>query len=254
MESNVAQLPLSHKAIAWFEKNRNQALTGAAVAIVAGCVVAFFVWHAGEKQLRASNALSDVAASQTGASEAAQSAIPQAYLKVASEYPGSKAGARALLLAAGGLFTEGKYNEAQAQFERFTREYRSSELLGEALLGIASCVEAQGKADQAIAAYRDLITRHPTESVVIQAKFSLARLYEGQKKLDQARDMYKDVSRDSPYSILGSEAEMKLRDMAEKNPELAVPAAVPTPLPTVAVPAPTGTAPPGTNSPAQPNK
>jgi len=243
MESNLAQLPLLHKAGAWFEKNQKQALTGAAVAAVAGFIVWFFAWQSGEKQVQASNALSSVAMSQMGAAATGQD-TPQAYLKIASDYPKSKAATRALLLAAGAFFTEGKYTDAQAQFERFTREYHDSPLLGEGLLGIAACLEAQGKTDQAVAAYKDLITRHPADSVSPQAKFSLAGLYEQQKRPELARDLYEQVARESRYGMLGSEAGMRLEELAQKNPNLTPTPEVPTPSPTTLLSVPAGTNPP----------
>jgi len=237
MDTNVAQLPLSHRAWAWFEKNQKQSLVGASIVVIIGLVVAFFVWRQGERQLEASAALSNVELTPSSSTGAGAGAIPQAYLKVATDYPNSKAGAQGLLLAGGSFFAEGKYSEAQAQFERFTREYPSSPLVGQALLGIASCLEAQGKADQAVTAYKELIARHPMDSVVPQARFSLGGLYEQQKRPELARDMYEQVERDSRYSILGSEAGMRLEELSQKNPNLPPTLGAPTPLPT---PTPTG--------------
>ncbi len=248
MESKVAEIPFSHRALGWFEKNQKQAITGAVAVMLVGIVAGFILWRQGQKQVEAGNALSNVALKQNAAGSQA-GPTPQAYLKVVSEYPGSKAAAQALLLAGGGYFTEGKYQEAQAQLDRFTKEYHSSPLLPEALIGLAACLEAQGKTDQAVAAYKELIARHPTSGVVPQARFSLGGLYEVQKRPELARDMYEQVERDSRFSILGSEAGMRLEELAAKNPNLAPPPAVPTPLPTTKIPAPTGS-----NSPAQPPK
>ncbi len=243
MESNVAQLPFSHRALGWLEKNQKRAITGAVVVVVVGIVVALIIWLQGEKQVKASYALSNIAVVQNAGTGAVQDTSPQAYLKVVAEYPGSKAAARALLLAAGALFTEGKYADAQAQFERFTRDYHDSPLLGRALIGVASCLEAQGKTDQAVSAYKELIARHPADSVIPQAKFSLGGLYEVQKRPELARDMYEQVERESRFSILGSEAGMRLEELAAKNPNLP-PSSAPIPLPTIKLPAPTGTNPP----------
>jgi tetratricopeptide (TPR) repeat protein len=246
MESKVAELPLSHKAWAWFEKNQKQALTSASVVVIVGLIIWFFVWQNGEKQVQASEELSSIAVRQISAAAAGSQDAPQAYLKVASDYPKSKAAARALLLAAGALFTEGKYAESQALFERFTREFHDSPLLGEGLLGVASCLEAQGKTDQAAGAYKDLITRHPADSVAPQAKFSLAGLYEVQKRPELARDLYDQVERESRYGILGGEAGLRLEELAQKNPNLTPAVTVPTPSPPplLSVPAGTNTNPP----------
>jgi TolA-binding protein len=146
-----------------------------------------------------------------------------AYLKVAATYPDSRAGARALLLAGGALFVEGKYPEAKAQFDRFKRDYSTSPYMGEALLGIASCLDAEGKTSEAAAAYKDLIDHHPVDQVLPQARFALGRLYEAQNKPELARNMFEEVERNNPYGSLGSEAGMRLEELKLKYPSLAAP-------------------------------
>jgi tetratricopeptide (TPR) repeat protein len=226
MESNVEQLPVSHKAWAWFEANKRPALWGGGVLLVVGVIVAFVLYRQSEQEVAASEALSSVSASRlTGADSSAATA--QAYLKVASEYPSTQAGARALLLAAGSLFTEAKYPEAKAEFEKFRREHGDSPFLGEALLGIAACLDAQGNAREAMTAYRDLITRRPTDYVLPQARFALARLCEAQNEPEQARNLYEEVERSDPYSSLAAEAGMRLEDLKAKHPNLFAPPAPP---------------------------
>jgi len=229
MQSNVAQLPLSHRIWAWFETNKKPTIIGVGIAIVAGLLIWFVSYKHEEKQIAAGNALSDVSARQVG-SGPGRTDSAAAFLSIASSYPNSSAGARALLLAAGTLFTDGKFPEAQAQFERFTREYHDSPYMGEALLGIASSLDAQGKTDAAAAAYKDLIDHHPTELVVPQAKFALARLYDQQGKPELARDMYQDVERAMPFTSLGNEAGMRLEELTAKYPKLAPASPAPTPV------------------------
>src|ERR1043166_2940904 len=157
MDSNAAQLPLSHKLWAWFETNKKQAFWGAGLVTIAVIVVAFVISQQGEKEVKASEALSSVAATPPTAagarpdsaaaylkvaadypkSSAAARAVllargggpphPAAgarpdsaagYLKVAADYPKSSAAARAVLLAGGSLFAQGKFAEAQGQFEK----------------------------------------------------------------------------------------------------------------------------------------
>lgn len=220
MQSNVAELPLTHKLWAWFETNRKPVLVGTAVAAVLGLIIWVMIWQQQQKQVSAGVALSDVAAMQmSGATPRTE--VAAAYLKVAGDYRGSSAGARALLLAAGSLFVENKFSDAQVQFEKFTREYRDSPFMGEALLGAAACLDAEGKTEAAISAYKNLIDRHPSDLVVPQAKFSLARLYEAQNQPELAKDLFQDVERANPYSSLGSEAGMRLEELIAKYPKLA---------------------------------
>ena len=222
MQSDVAELPLSHKLWAWFETNRKPALLGISLVAVAGLIVWVLIWQQQEKQIAAGAALSDIAANQMSGITP-RSDLVSAYLKVAGNYPGSSAGARALLMAAGNLFTENKFTEAQAQFEKFTREYHDSPFMGEALLGIGACLDAQGKTDAAITSYKNLVDRHPSDIAVPQAKFALARLYEAQNKPELARDLLQDIERANPFSSLGNEAGMRLEQLIAKNPQLAPP-------------------------------
>lgn len=175
MESDAGQLPLSHKAWAWFEMNKKPAIGGATLLLVVGVIVAFFFYRQNEEELAASEALSDVIVPQLTAAPGSPETA-EAYLKIAATYPKSAAAARAVLLAAGSLFVDGKYSEAKAQFERFKRDYSDSRFLGEALLGIAACLDAQGQTREAMAAYKDVIDRHSGDSNVPHAKFALGRL------------------------------------------------------------------------------
>jgi predicted negative regulator of RcsB-dependent stress response len=231
MESNAAQLSLGHQAWAWFEANKKPALLGFGAIVVLGAIVSFYFYQQSEKEQAAAEALSAVEVPQlTGARGAPEPAT--AYLKVASEYPNTSAAARALLLGAASLFTEGKYTEAKAQFDRFTRDYGDNPLMSEALLGGAACLDALGKTNEALVAYNDLVRQHPGENVVAQARFALGRLYEAQNDPEKARSQFEEVARANPYGSLGSEAGMRVEELNLKYPKL-VPLS---PLPTNAVP------------------
>jgi predicted negative regulator of RcsB-dependent stress response len=224
METNAAQLPLSDKLWAWLETNRKQAVWGALALLVAGFLIAYFLWQQGEKEVAASEALSDVTVSLL-AGPGPRGDVSGAYLKIAATYSKSSAGTRAMLLAGGSLFAESKYDQAKAEFERFTREHRDSPFLSEALLGIAACLDAQGKTNEAVTVYKELIDRHPTATVIPQAKFALANLYEGQNKPEEARTLFEGVvAQAGPYGSLGSEAAIRLEELQLKYPKLAVPA------------------------------
>lgn len=226
MESEVAQLPLSQQAWAWFETNKKPALMGIGAIVAVGAIASYYFYHLNQTEQAAAEAFSAVAVPQmTGASSASESAA--AYLKIASEYPKTTAAARALLLGAGTLFTEGKYTEAKAQFDRFTREYGGNPLMSQAQLGGAACLDALGRTNEAVVAYNDLVRRYPGENVVAQARFALGRLYEAQNDPDKARTQFEEVARANPYGSLGSEAGMRLEELNAKYPKL-VPLTPPT--------------------------
>jgi len=220
MEPNAAQLPLSDKVWAWLERNRKQAVWGALALVVLGFLIAYFLWQQGEKEITASQALSDVTVPLM-LGPGPHGDVSGAYLKIAATYPKSSAGTRALLLAGGSFFGDGKYDQAKAEFERFVREHHDSPFVSEALLGIAACLDAQGKTNEAVTAYKELIERHPTATVMPQAKFALANLYEAQNKPEQARELFEAVvAQAGPYRSLGSEAAMRLEELQSKLPKL----------------------------------
>jgi predicted negative regulator of RcsB-dependent stress response len=217
MESDVAQLSIADRLLAWFEMHRKPVLRGSIVVVVLGVGIGFFIWQQNDRQARASEALSRI--TSVGLTATELSATPGALLKVATEYRKTDAAARALLLAGGDLYAQGKYAEAEAQFGRFLREYRDSPFADQALLGVAACLDARGKTPEAIVAYNDIVQHHSTDNVAPPAKLALAWLYEKQAKLEQARDFYLELSR-GPYGSISSEAGIHLEALFAKHPEL----------------------------------
>jgi|ERR1051326_849278 TolA-binding protein len=220
MDSDAAQLPAWDRLQIWLGQNRTQALAGATIVLAVGLIVGFYIWYKGEKEASASEALTSVSL-PTGQGPRADAA--DGYLKVAATYPKSSAAARAVLLAGGILFTEGKYDQAKAQFDKFLRDYREPTFMGEALLGVAACLDAQNKTDEAIRAYKDLTEHHSNDPAVPQAKFALARLYEAQGKPELARSLFEEVARGDSQGSIGSEAGMRLEELKMKHPELFAP-------------------------------
>lgn len=263
MESDATHLEYLLKIWAWFDKNKKQVQLGAVA--VAGLVVvtALVIWQRSEKERKAGEALSDVFVPLVMAGPNARGSGAESYQKVALAHPGDDAGAQAMLLAATGLFTDGKFNEALAEFERFEQVHRDSALLGQVMLGRAASLDALGRTNDAVTAYNTLINQHPSESMIPHAKYSLARIYEAQGKLEQARNYYEEVGANR-YSSIGSEAGIRLEELLQKHPELipASPATVPmskpitpgvSPAPSAAVPAANAAAvaaPKATNAPA----
>ncbi|HEU5123851.1 MAG TPA: tetratricopeptide repeat protein [Verrucomicrobiae bacterium] len=219
MESDVTQSAAFYKTWAWAEANKNLLVIAAAGILVVGCGIGLYVWQHNEKESSASQALSHVA---TQTSLTGHTAPPEAFLKVASQYPNTAGGERALLMGAGQLFVEGKYAEAQEQFQKFLNEHRSSDLAGQAALGVATSLEAQGKTADAIKAYKDITEHRASDPITPRARLALGRLYEAQGELTQARDAYQQLAR-AEFGGIGQEANLHLQQLLLKNPALAQP-------------------------------
>ncbi len=217
MDSDVTQTEIFYKLWTWFDLHKKHVMWAAIIIVVVGIAAGFFLWQQSARSARANEALSSAVSAELTPGQQAQSA--EAILKVSTEYQGTDAAERAVLLAATDLFLQGKYVEARAQFEKYLREHRDGRFSIQARFGVAACSEAQGEIDKAIAAYKDIADHHASENVAPQAFVALGRLSEAQGKLEQARDYYGQAARDEIGTIT-SEARMRLQNLIARHPEL----------------------------------
>lgn len=214
---------------AWAEENRRNVLVGFVALLVVAAALTVYLWRRGQTEIAANTALlqlrvpADAAATSTGptASE---------YLSVIDRYRGTEAAERALLLAAGALFTEGKYADARSRFEQFLNGNRNHELAPIAAYGVASSLDAEGKQDEALSAYQRVLSAHSNSSVADDSKLAIARIHMAKDQPQQALKAIEDLT--SPTRAAGPDAQaVALKDeILAKHPELA-------PAPTNAVPA-----------------
>ncbi len=234
MDSEVARSAWFYDLVAWLQLNRKRVLIGAVVALVVAVAASAMIYTQNQKEVNASEALSEIRAPMNPATPPPPGLV-DAYLKIARDYAGTKAAARALLVAGGALYVEGNHAEAQKLFERVTREYPESPWLAEANYGIAATLDAQQKIPEATAKYEELQRRFPNQAVIDEAKLGLGRLYEVQNKPAQALKLYEELLRANPYGGIAQEAGIRHTEIIEKHPELAMTNALalaPSPLPT----------------------
>jgi tetratricopeptide (TPR) repeat protein len=223
------------KFLAWLQTNQKRLLLWGTVIVLVAAAAIFFIYYQQQKEVRASRALSNVRVPQ-GLGAVVPPGTAEAYLKVAREHAGTKAGARALVLGAATLFTDAQYAEAQKSFEQFIRQYPESEWIAQAHFGIASSLDAQSRPAEAIAKFEEIRRRFANDPVIEEVKLALARLYEKQNRPDDAHKLYAELLQGSPYSGIGSEAGMRKAELEEKFPRLAqtnAPILTPPPLTTL---------------------
>jgi tetratricopeptide (TPR) repeat protein len=121
--------------------------------------------------------------------------VADAFLKIASDYPGTLSAQRAQLQAANLLFGAGRYEDAQAAFQQFLDANSGSPLFAAAQFGVAASLEAENKLDLAAAAYRTVTASYPNSPEALSAQFSLGRTLEAQGKLTEATGYYQGVMR-----------------------------------------------------------
>jgi TolA-binding protein len=210
------------EALAWLEVNKKRLAIGAIVVLVVGFGVYVYNYAGEQKEIKASAALIALKPAMTGSTN--EPPVPaSAYLKVAQEHAGTTAAERALLLAGGAYFTEGKYSEAQAQFDRLIKEQPSSKWAPDAAFGFAASLESQGKRDEALPAYQRVVTAYPSSSVVAEARLALARIYEAKNQPAEALKQYEELTRPGAMSMRSQDAVMRRSQLLKAHPELEKP-------------------------------
>jgi len=232
MDVDVSQSTRFYEWVAWFHANQKRVFVGAAAVIVVAVVAIVFVYYQSRKEVSASEALSEVRVPLNPGAPLPPGTASN-YLLIAKEHAGTKAAARALLLAAGAYYAEGNYPEATNLFQRLAKEYPDSPWQAQAALGIASALETMKKIPEAVAQYDKVRRLYASDPVVDDAKLGLARMYEAQGNFTNAFQLYSDLVQANRFSGLGSEAGMKMEELLQKHPELAKVSAPTTPATTM---------------------
>jgi len=208
------------KLWAWVEANVRTVVIGAGVGAIIAVLISYYFWRQNETEAAAGVALTQLIVSTPPNSDAGR--LADAYLKIATDYPGTQAGGRALTLGAATLFASGKYTEAQAQFQKYLDTYTGNAVSASAALGVAASLDAQGKTDPAASAYQRVINSYSDPNAVDAAKFALAKIDEQRGKLTEAQSLYRDVARDNPNSFLGSEAAFQAMQLRTQLPAASI--------------------------------
>ena len=119
------------------------------------------------------------------------------------------------------MFEQGKFPEARAQFEGFTRQFGASEFAGAAELGVAATLDSENKTSEALAAYQAVVAQRPNTAESNQAKLAIARIHESRNDFPQALKIYAELARPTAQSLWGAEASMRRDYLLQTHPELA---------------------------------
>lgn len=210
-----------YEILAWLEFNRKRVIAGF-VALVLILVVGYiYSWNRDRVELAASDeliVLDFAALPQT--EDAPPAANIAGLLKVAGDYAGTDAAGRAILMAGSGLYGEGKYPEAQAQFERFGSQYGSDPMAEVAALGVAACLDAQSNYEAALAAYQAVSEKYPDSASANRARLATAGIHEARNQPEAALKILDDLGKPTAFGGVAMEAMMRKQKLLQKHPAL----------------------------------
>jgi predicted negative regulator of RcsB-dependent stress response len=209
-----------YEFLAWLETNKKKLMIGAGVLAAIAIVFSFVRYQANQRELAANEALFKLGL-PLSRGEIGARPNATAYLKVATDYANTRAGERAVLMAAGTLFGDNNYAAALDQFRKFQSAYPDSPLASVALLGVAACLDSQDKTDEAVKTYQEVLSRYVSEPVANQARLALARICESKKQPEQALKLYDDLARSDALGMWRNEVALRRDSLFRLYPQLA---------------------------------
>ena len=74
----------------WIEANKNRFIFGAVIIVIAGFLIAFYLWRQDQRELAAGQALTEAVVSAPQNANASQ--LADSYSKIAADFPGTRGG------------------------------------------------------------------------------------------------------------------------------------------------------------------
>jgi TolA-binding protein len=204
--------------LTWFEENKKRLVAGFGIAIAAAAVIIVYRNYKAGVEESASKSLVMLLASEAAGTMPASDKL----LQLAKDKAGTKAAERAQYLAAVKLFEDGKFAEAETQFNTVLNDYPRSALIAQASLGVAASLDAQNKVADALSAYTRFAAAFQGDSLVNQAKLAQGRIFESQGKHQDALAIYRELTKVN--SQFAREAMARQAYLLQQHPELNPPA------------------------------
>ncbi len=186
-EADQEIAPPSSLELLWI--NRRGTVIGVAAGIVIAALVILGVVASGHANRSAAEALLSTASNSEG------------WNKVINEYPRSAAAGNAMLLLAASFRDEGKLEESDALYSRYSETFPRSPLAVSGLLGRASNARLANKTDAALAAYQQATAAYPQSYGAPFALFAEARLLAQSGKTEEVKRILQSLGTQYPLSV-----------------------------------------------------
>lgn len=199
--------------LTWVETHKRSLILGGILAMLAGTYIYIASWQTSQKEQAAGDALYEL---QSKKGEV----LSADYLSVASDFEGTSAAKRALLMAGRAHFIAGEYDEARDIFHDFQIEDPSSSFLPIALFGEAAAHDANGDLSEAKVAYQAVLNRFPNDPIAPQARLAMASLHESESEFLEAFTLYDALDRQGISASFSSRARARKEKLLDKYPDL----------------------------------
>jgi predicted negative regulator of RcsB-dependent stress response len=242
MEKEAKQGGDIYALVAWADKNRKQLMWTVGAVLIAAASVGFYIMHKDGREEKANEAFFALKQPVPGL-DTPTAAMADQFAQVADDYSETSGGARAMMEAGQIYFEAGEFEKSRTMFQRLLAEHPDFPLASAATVGVAASLEAEGKLAEATARYEEIVHGGTQDSTWPQARSALARLYTEQNHPDRALDVYKEMLEARSGDSWTMEAQVQVRELLDKYPQLRqqlAPPSAPAIPPAAAPPAATG--------------
>jgi TolA-binding protein len=137
--------------------------------------------------------------------------------KIVDEYAATPSGPVALMELARKKFNNGRIDEAEALYNRFTEKHAGHELALQAKLNLITCKEAKSRFGEAHLLYGQFARENAESFLVPAAMLGQARCLEALDELDEAQIVYEDIIVHFPETGWSQTAEANLKTVLSKK-------------------------------------
>lgn len=201
-------------AAAVFIREKEKLILEILVVLVAAVLIFIFLnSHLQKKKLISFQLLSR---GQTLFTEGKFTDALKLFRDIRANYPGSKAGEKALIYTADIYYHLGKLNEAEAGYNEYLSTCREGEFSGRAQEGLGYILEERGNFQKAIEAYMKVCENYHGSYLIPDALLGAARCYEALGMWNKAKETYEKLISSCPWSSSVPAAKAYL-DVAEQG-------------------------------------
>lgn len=186
------------EAAAAFIRKKEKLILEILVVLVAAVLIFIFLnSHLQKRKMISSQLLSQ---GQTLFTERKFTDAMKLFREIRANYPGSKAGEKALIYIADTYYHLGKLNEAWAGYNEYLSTYIEGEFSGRAQEGLGYILEERGDFQKAIDAYMKVCENYHGSYLIPDALLGAARCYEAIGMWNKAKETYEKLISACPWS------------------------------------------------------
>jgi TolA-binding protein len=141
-----------------------------------------------------------------------------AFQEIADNYSSTASGRNSVFLLASSQLSNGNYQDAIQNFNKFQEQNPDNPLIPSCLMGIATAEFNLKQVNESLQMLDSIITKYPDFSMMDVVKFEIGKRHEAMSNWDKAREFYQEVIDKYPDSPWKSFCSKKIEKLNKEHP------------------------------------